>query len=108
MALRRKGLLMRLLAGLVLCFIAMIMLSDVAQGQEPVFGPQTYYRSEGVPITENDTFTVEDPSGEFLISITNGEGGEHRISSGWIWLNGVEEIHPSDFNQQVETTTKRL
>ena len=84
MALKRKGLLKVLFLGLVLGLFSIIIPAYSAFGEEPVFGPQTYYRSPGAPTTEVDTLTVENPSATYCFTITNGEGEEHRISSGTI------------------------
>jgi RHS repeat-associated protein len=73
---------------------------SVAQQEGSVFH-KTYVRESGEPQTVEDEFSVPDPSGEFLLLVQNGEGGERRVSSAVISINGEQVIGPNEFNQQV-------
>jgi hypothetical protein len=55
-----------------------------------------------------DTFTVCDLAGQFTLAVDNGPGGEPRISSGTVSVNGLEVIHESDFNQEVARIERAL
>jgi hypothetical protein len=45
----------------------------------------------------------------FQLNIQNGDSsGNHRISSGWIYINGTQVVGPSDFNQNVATITRSV
>lgn len=91
----------RVVTAVLVCLCSLVGASGSACAAEPVFGPKTYYRSDGDPLTATDTFTVADPAHAYWLLITNGEGDAHRVCSGTIWLNGVEVVSPSACNQQV-------
>ena len=89
-------------AALLLCGLA-----NAAAGQDAVFS-HTYVRGNGPPVTASDTFSVCDAAGQFTLVVVNGPGGLRRVSSGRLEVNGVEVIHPSDFNQQVDRIERAL
>lgn len=82
-------------------------LSGPAAAQETVFS-RTYVRTNGPPVTVTDTFAVCNPAGQFTLVVLNGPDGTRKVSSGSISVNGVEVIHPSDFNQHVERIERAL
>jgi hypothetical protein len=75
--------------------------------QEAVFS-HTYVRGNGPPVTVTDSFSACDAAGQFTLVLVNGPGGLRRVSSGHVSVNGVEVIHPSDLNQQVEHLERPL
>jgi hypothetical protein len=81
--------------------------AGVAAAQEAVFS-HTYVRGNGPPVTETDSFSVCDAAGQFTLVLVNGPGGLRRVSSGRVSVNGVEVIHPSDLNQQVDRIERPL
>ena len=83
-------------AALLFCALA----AEAGAQVEVVFS-KTYVRNPGPPVTVIDSFAVCDPAGEFTLVVDNGPGGARRVSSATVSLNGVEILHPSDFNQQV-------
>src|SRR5207302_1597877 len=48
-------------------------------GNVLVFGPKSYVRGTGAPVTVTDTFTVQNPSGQFTLHLSNG-GLQHDTS----------------------------
>jgi hypothetical protein len=81
--------------------------ATVAAAPEAVFS-HTYVRGNGPPVTATDTFSVCDAAGQFTLVLVNGPGGLRRVSSGHVSVNGVEVIHPSDLNQQVDRIERPL
>src|SRR5205807_4242614 len=80
-------------------------------GNVLVFGPKSYVRGTGAPVTVTDTFTVQNPSGQFTLHLSNG-GLQHDtsefVSSTVITVNGVEVVSPNDLNQNVSTLDKAV
>jgi hypothetical protein len=62
----------------------------------------------GAPATASDEFTACDPGGSFRLVVLNGPGGQWRISSGSIFVNGIEIVKEQDFNQQIERIERPL
>ncbi len=93
---------------LALAFSLSLLLSPLfAQTFKPVFTKQ-YTRLAGTPVTVSDPFTACDARGIFRVVVLNGAGGQGRISSGSIFVNGLEVIKEQDFNQQVSRTERSL
>src|SRR4051812_11345710 len=57
-----------------------------------VFGPETYTRARGNPVTVKKTFKVTNPSGRFLMLVLN-----RGVTSGVITVNGRTIFEPKDF-----------
>ena len=65
---------------------------------QPVFGPETYVRTEGPPDVYTDTFTF--PGAATLpLFVHNGDENGHRISAGSIAVNGQVVVTSTDFSQ---------
>jgi 6-phosphogluconolactonase len=79
-----------------------------ASSQATVFGPKTYTRTAGRPNSFQENFTASNISSSFTLIVQNGDGGENRIKSGRIILNGVEIVGPSDFNQPMDSIRKSV
>src|SRR2546428_9555478 len=62
--------------------IALTSLVSVA-ADTVVFGPQTYRRDAGPPVTVKKTFRVQNPAPQHMLRVTN-----HGVTSGEIALNG--------------------
>ncbi|MBM4333267.1 MAG: hypothetical protein FJ117_18955 [Deltaproteobacteria bacterium] len=72
------------------------------QGSVLIWGPITFLREREKPKTERISIPISDPTGPFLLHLTNGTfEGRQRVSSAVIKLNGQDFFRPSDFNQQV-------
>ena len=79
-------------------------LSQIALGEEGIllFGPETFTRGKGKPITEVKTFSALEPSIETTLNIVNGDSeGNFRVSSAKIYLNNELVVGPNRFNQMV-------
>src|SRR5437016_11593026 len=80
-------------------------------GNVPVFGPKSYVRGTGAPVTVTDTFNVQNPGGQFTLHLSNGglqDDTNEFVSSTVITLNGVEVVSPSDLNQHAATLDKTV
>ena len=76
---------------------------------EPLFGPETYNRTQGQPNEYTKTFANCEPEAKYELLVLNGdESGTGRLSSATILLNGQEVLRPNDFNQQVERITRSV
>ncbi len=75
-----------------------------------VFGPETFSRTTGPPNRFERSFPL--PAGvgaPFKLKVTNGTPeGKNRISSASVYVNGVEVVKESDFNQQVGVIEKPI
>lgn len=63
-----------------------------------VFGPHTY-NGNGRPVLDAKRFRIADPSGTFVLRVTN-----RGVTDAFIALNGRIVLWPSDFRMGVETT----
>ena len=57
-----------------------------------------FTRTTGKPAAENETFTAT--PGTFVLTIVNGERGQHAVDSGVITLNGTTIASPSVFTNK--------
>lgn len=73
-------------------------LTVAASTQATVFGPKTYTRTTGRPNSFQENFSASNLGSSFTLIVQNGDGGENRIRSGRIILNGVEIVGPGDLN----------
>lgn len=56
-----------------LTLFSLLLISPLAQaGEFNAFGPISYQRGTGTPITETTTFSVKDPTAPYVIRIYNG------------------------------------
>lgn len=60
------------------------------------FGPQTYPRGTGAPVTAKATFVVLNPSTQYVVRLRTGS-----VASAVAAVNGVTVIDPSQFNANV-------
>ncbi len=67
-----------------------------------VFGPDTFARGNGKPITDHRLFSMSMAS-EVCISVNND-----RISAAWISVDGVEVIGPDSFNRNVSEVARAI
>src|SRR5215471_6804253 len=68
------------------------------------FGPKTYTRGSGAPVTVTDTFTLLNPATTYTLKVFNGglqDNQTELVSSSIVILNGVQVIGPNNFNQSV-------
>ncbi len=101
------------LKGLVVLIAALVVSLPAPSlaGTFVAFGPQTYVRPEGAPITETRSVTVRNPNTSYTLRIHNGglvDGAFERVSSSVITLNGVQIVGPDEFNQTVTLLEKPI
>ncbi|MBI5745505.1 MAG: hypothetical protein HZA13_00710, partial [Nitrospirae bacterium] len=80
-------------------------------GEFKVFGPLSYQRGQGAPVTKTTTFSVKDPTAPYVIRINNGgltDGEFEKVSSSVFILNGVQIVGPNEFNQKVSLIEKQI
>lgn len=66
------------------------------------FGPQTYVRGTGAPVTVTSVFSVLNPSTQYTLHVVNGGLGDSTTelaSATVIAINGVEVVGPNNFNR---------
>src|SRR3989338_2680414 len=73
-----------------------VTLGQPLEPQSPpvVFGPQRFTQPN-----EAVSFFVANPVGAFWLQVENGQDGQNLVSSGSIFLNGVQVAGPQDFIQ---------
>ena len=93
-----------------LTLFSLLLISTLASaGEFKTFGPLSYQRGTGTPITETTTFSVKDPSAPYVIRINNGgltDGEFEKVSSSIFILNGVQIVGTNEFNQNVSIIEK--
>jgi hypothetical protein len=87
---------------IVLIFLAVGTVSAAA-GTFTAFGPKTYVRDTGSPVTVTDSFSVLNPSTTYTLQVAN-----NGISSAVISINGVQVVGPSDFNEDVSSIQRPI
>lgn len=102
---QRRWALYLLLSALVFSLLAFTI---AASSQATVFGPKTYIRTSGRPNSFQENFTASNIGSSFTLIVQNGDGGENRINSGRIILNGVEVVGPNDLNQPMDSIRKSV
>src|SRR5437867_8939587 len=78
-----------------------------AQTSEVVIS-RSFVRATGTPVTATDTFPACDPAGRFTLVVDNGPGGQPKVTSGTVTVNGLEVVHDSDFKQQIPRLERPL
>jgi len=70
------------------------------------FGPKTYTRGTGAPVTVTDTFTLLNPATTYTLKVFNGglqndPTDLELVANSIVSLNGVQIVGPANFNQSV-------
>src|SRR5215471_18651053 len=70
------------------------------------FGPKTYTRGTGAPVTVTDTFTLLNPATTYTLKVFNGglqndPTDLELVANSIVSLNGVQIVGPNNFNQSV-------
>src|SRR6266571_2504269 len=75
-------------------FSLLVVLSAVPLSADTftAFGPKTYVRLSGTPVTVTDNFSILNPSTQYTLVVTN-----NGIANGIITINGVQVAVESDF-----------
>ena len=75
------------------------------------FGPKSYVRPTGSPVTVTDTFSIRNPSTTYTLHVQNGglqDDVNDFVSSTVITVNGVVVVAPNDLNQQTAALDKAV
>ncbi|MGH7831720.1 MAG: hypothetical protein ACREP8_16260, partial [Candidatus Binatia bacterium] len=83
--------------------------SAAFSGNFVAFGPQSYTRGSGSPVTVTNSFAVLNPNTTYTLKIYNSgltDGEFEKVSSSVISLNGVQIAGPNEFNQKVALIEK--
>ena len=73
-------------------------------GTFTAYGPRTYVRGTGTPVTVTNTFTVLNPNTQYTLRVHNGglvDAPTDLVSSTVITVNGTVIVAPNDLNQNV-------
>jgi Tol biopolymer transport system component len=73
-------------------------------GTFAAFGPQSYQRGTGAPVTVTTTFSVLNPNTQYTLKAFNGglqDSQTELVSNGFVTVNGVQVIGSNNFGQQV-------
>jgi hypothetical protein len=92
----------------LLVFLAMTI-TPAAAGTFTPFGPKTYVRGTGAPVTVTNTFSVLNPNTQYTLRVHNGgltDSPTDLVSSTTIIVNGVTVVAPNDLNQNVTAVDK--
>lgn len=68
------------------------------------FGPKSYTRGTGIPVTMTDAFTLLNPGTQYTLKAFNGglqNTSTELVSSSIVTLNGVQILGTNNFNQNV-------
>lgn len=102
-----KKMLLRLMLGFILLGVFQI---NAHAGTFTAFGPKTFTRGSGKPITETATFSIKNLNTDYTLKIYNGGiNSEYaKVSSAIVKLNGSTLFEESDFNQQASLLQKQV
>lgn len=83
--------------------LVLFPVTQASAGVFAVFEPEDFIHGGGAPSTFERMVTVLDPSISYTLRIDNGgvDGRFERVSSGLVFINGVEVVGTELFNQQV-------
>jgi len=89
-------------------FLLIFLAGQAHAGTFTAYGPRTFQRGTGQPVTETDSFSVLNPNTTYTLNAYNGgllddEITGELVSSGEIHLNGVLVIGPQNFSQNVSS-----
>src|SRR5260370_19927857 len=68
------------------------------------FGPKTYTRGSGAPVTVTDTFTLLNPATQYTLRAFNGglqDNQTELVSNSVVLLNGTQVVGSGNFNRSV-------
>ena len=95
----------------ILCGLVLLAVAAPAHAKRlTVWGPETFARTTGAPVTVTRTSTLPDfdPSRDYYLRIYNGPAPRSPVTSATVTMNGVTVFGPSDFNSQVVRLQKLI
>jgi len=94
-----------LFMSLILLYLT-ILFSGLAVAEElTVFGPETFIRERGAPVTVTRSFTTNDQSGIYKLQIINGIGRKRWFSGAKIYLNDVKLKGRWGYKRKIHTVS---
>jgi hypothetical protein len=106
---RSRCLLLKTVKGMAIRAIMLIAALPGFANTFAAFGPQTYVRSTGAPVTVTNIFAVLNPNTQYTLRVHNGglaDSSTDFVSSTVITVNGVVVVAPNDLNQNVALVEK--
>jgi hypothetical protein len=68
-----------------------------------LFGPKTFTKGNGAPVTYNEQFSIPAGASDFQLVVTNGTGEAGEVKNVTIMLNGVEVVSSKDLRSTGNT-----
>jgi hypothetical protein len=98
------------MARVVLLLVSALTTLPCFAGTFTAFGPKTYVRSSGQPVTTTDTFSVLNPKAQYTLRLHNGglNGQFSGNTSADISVNGVAIISPKDLDPKIPLVQKTI
>lgn len=72
------------------------------------FGPKTFNRGNGAPVTQTLPFTVKDPNTQYTLYVVNGAPGDGPVASAVVSLNGAVILSEQDFREGTRAISRRV
>src|SRR5258707_3826224 len=91
-------------AALAIGAFLLVGTTSARAGTFTAFGPQDFTRGTGAPVTVTTSFSVRNPNTQYTLKVFNGglqDTQTELVSSGFVTVNGVQVVGPSNFNQNV-------
>jgi hypothetical protein len=79
-------------------------LHGISPGESILYESTVFVRDAGKPQTLTESFTLTEPQGKYTLIIQNGDpdSDDHRVTSGYVSLNGLVVATNRDLNRQIE------
>ena len=96
-------------AFLTACFFLIALPALIWAGEFTAFGPKSFMRETGAPVSVTDNFLALNPNTDFILRVYNGglqDTAAELVSSSIISLNGKQVLGPKEFSQSVKFIEK--
>jgi hypothetical protein len=100
------GKIFNMLAALALGFFNIFI--SCAYGHSLVFGPELFYSESGKTQRIVKSFSVQDASQRFIVSVQSGASGEKGLVRGAVKINGKLIFAPVEVGKQSKMFAKRV
>lgn len=99
----RKWLVRMMVVGSAFAWSIVVLSSSAFAEQVLIFGPMTYAKDFGKPVTYKDSFTVPTGVDNIKLFVKNGSGDAGEVKNVSISLNGVEVVTSADLRHTTST-----